>query len=210
VIPRKPADPEWRLLRGLATACLAVQGRGGSWATAAEEYAGLAGRADTCKGRAAYAVLGGLLDFHRRHASATVRLKASPGGTPACAYRVAGVDPGAARPGDTVGIELSGTYFDDAELLRYGSVFIGGKRLEGPPVLRSASGDGLVLSAVLPALDGYPKTVDVVVTYGGLEVRKPNALTVLPPAVLPSPGEVSGPPQGVLPLGPLPAHHPGP
>jgi hypothetical protein len=209
-IPQASADPEWRLLRALATACLAVQGKGGSWNTAAKDYADLAGKADTCKGRAVYAVLGGLLDFRRRHPDATVQLKASSGGTPACVYRIAGVDTATARPGDTVGIELRGTYFDHAELLLFGSVFIGGKQLDGQPVLRSGSGDELVLSAVVPALDGYPKTVDVVVRYCAVEVRLPNAFTVVAPAVLPSPGVPSGTPQGVLPLGPLPAHLAGP
>ncbi|WP_405874604.1 hypothetical protein [Streptomyces sp. NBC_00005] len=213
VIPPTSTDPEWRLLRALATACLAVQGRGGSWDTAAKEYADLAGKADTCKDRAAYAVLGGLLDFHRRQPGATVRLKASSGGTPACAYRIAGVDTGGdggAQPGDTVAIELRGTYFDHAELLRFGSVFIGGQQLAGPPVLRSERGDTLVLSAVVPSLGGYPRSVDVVVRYGSTEARLKDAFTVLAPAVVPSPGGPSGTPQGMFPLGPLAAHLPRP
>ncbi|MFF4253280.1 hypothetical protein ACFY1L_18935 [Streptomyces sp. NPDC001663] len=208
VIPPVSADPEWRVLRALAAACLAVQGKGGSWETAAREYTALAGKADTCKGRAAYAVLGGLLDFHRQHPDATVQLQASSGGTPACVYRIAGVDRNEAQPGDTVGIELRGTYFDHAELLRYGSVLIGGKQLPGPPVPRSESGDEVVLSAVVPALDGYPKTVDVVVRYGAVEVRLEDAFTVVAPNVLPSPSVPSGTPQGMLPFGPLPAHLP--
>lgn len=213
VIPGTPADPEWRVLRALATACLAVQGHGGSWDTAAKEYTGLAGKAGTCKGRAAYTVLGGLLNFHRHHPGATVQVKASSGGTPACAYRVAGADTGGdgtAQPGDTVGIALRGTYFDHAELLRFGSVFIGGQQLAGPPVLRSRAGDGLVLSVLVPSLGDYPRSVDVVVRYGTTEARLKDAFTVVAPAALPSPGLPSGTPQGVLPLGPLPAHLPGP
>ncbi|MFF4506011.1 hypothetical protein [Streptomyces sp. NPDC001401] len=247
VIPSVSADPEWRVLRALATACLAVQGRGGSWDTAAREYTVLAGRIDACKGRAAYAVLGGLLDFHRQHPGATVQLKTSSRGTPACAYRIAGVDTGGdgeAQPGDTVAIELRGTFFDHAELLRFGSVFIGGQQLAGPPVLRSQTGDELVLSAVVPSLcgaaapqrgagncatshdgpagdrlpiaahpaehsGGYPQSVEVVVRYGNTEARLKNAFTVAAPTV-PSPEAPSGTPQGVLPLGPLPAHLPGP
>jgi hypothetical protein len=206
VIPVVSSDPRWRLLRALATACLAVQGKGGgSWETASREYTALAGKADTCKGRAAYAVLGGLLDFHRRHPDAGVRLWAPSGGTPACAYRVAGVDRSQAQPGDTVGIELRGVCFDPAELPRYGSVLIGGRQVPGPPVPRFGSGDELVLSAVVPALDRYPRNVDVVVRYGAVEVRLEDALTVVAPEVLPSPGVPSGPPQGMLTLGPLPA-----
>ncbi|MER6418939.1 hypothetical protein [Streptomyces sp. NPDC001137] len=244
LIPTASTDPEWRLLHALATACLAVQGEGGSWATATKEYAALAGKADTCKGRAAYAVLGGLLDFHRQHPEATVQLKTASGGTPACTYRIAGVDTGsdgAAQPGDTITIELRGTFFDHAELLRFGSVFIGGQQLAGPPVLRSQTGDELVLSAVVPSLCGAatafrgagncatshngaadairPDTtppaegpVDVIVRYGTTEARLKNALTVVAPAVAssPPPEAPSGPPQGMLPLGPLPTHPPGP
>lgn len=212
VVPAASADPQWRVVRALATACLAVQGRGGSWDGAAEEYTGLAGKTDTCKGRAAYAVLGGLLDFHRLHPGATVRLHAS-GGTPACAYRVAGVDTGGdgeAQPGDPVAIELRDICFDPSELPRFGNVFIGGQQLAGPPVQRARAGDRLVLSAVVPSLGGYPRSVDVVVRYGTTEARLKDAFTVVAPAALPSPGVPSGSPQGVLPLGPLPAHLPGP
>ena len=162
VIPTASANPEWRLLHALATACLAAQGEGGSWATAAKEHAALAGKTATCKGRAAYAVLGALLDFHRQHPGATVQLKATSGGTSACAYRIVGVDTGGdgeAQPGDTITIDLRGTFFDPSELLRFGSVFIGGQQTDGPPVLRSQTGDGLVLSAVVPPLNGLSKSL---------------------------------------------------
>ncbi|MGW2564761.1 hypothetical protein [Streptomyces sp. NPDC001537] len=234
VIPTASTDPEWRLLHALATACLAAQGEGGSWATATKEYTALAGKTDTCKGRAAYAVLGGLLDFHRQHPGTTVQLKPSSGGTPACTYRIAAVDTGddgKAQPGDTITIELRGTFFDHAELLRFGSVFIGGQQTAGPPALRSQAGDGLVLSAVVPSLCGATPafrgagncatshngaadnhTADVVVRYGNTEARLKNALTVAAPAAAssPPPEAPSGPPQGMLPLGPLPAHPAGP
>ncbi|MFI6563210.1 hypothetical protein [Streptomyces sp. NPDC050534] len=213
VIPVTSADPEWRVLRALATACLTVQGRGGGWNTLGKDHADLAGKVRTCKGRAAYAVLGGLLDFHRRHPGGTVRLTASPGTAPACAYRIAGVDTGGAgtaRPGGTVAVELRDTYFDQAELPRFGSVSIGGRQLAGPSVPRSRSGDRLVLAVVVPSLDRYPRTVDVAVRYGGTEVRLKNAFTVTAPAVVPSPGVPSGTPQGVLTLGPLPVDPSGP
>ncbi|MGY6020813.1 hypothetical protein [Streptomyces spinosirectus] len=213
VIPVASADPEWRVLRALATACLTVQGRGGSWHTLNKDHADLAGKLGTCKGRAAYAVLGGLLDFHRRHPGATVRLTAPSGTAVACAYRMAGVDAGGdgtAQPGDTVTVELRDTYFNQAELPLFGSVFIGGRQLAGPPVPRSGSGDRLVLSAVVPSLDRYPRTVDVAVRYGGTEVRLKNALTVTAPTAVPSPSVPSGTPQGVLTLGPLPVDPSGP
>ncbi|MES5822449.1 hypothetical protein [Streptomyces sp. RG80] len=212
VIPGTPADDEWRLLRGLASACLAVQGKGGSWETAARDFAVLAGRSDTCKGRAAYTVLGGLLDFHRRHPGATVRLRAASGAPPACAYRIARVDAGddgQARAGETVGVELAGTYFDHGELLRDGRVFVDGRELDGPPVLGSRAGDRLLLNVVVPVVEGLPKVVDVAVRFGGVEVRAKDALSVVAPApVVSGPGAPSGSvaPQGVLPLGPLPAH----
>ncbi|NNN38110.1 hypothetical protein HLK59_48990, partial [Streptomyces sp. S3(2020)] len=216
VIPRTPADDEWRLLRGLASACLAVQGRGGSWETAARDFAALAGKSDTCKGRAAYTVLGGLLDFHRRHPTATVRLQAASGAAPACAYAIAGVDAGddgQARPGETVAVELAGTYFDHAELLRDGRVFIDGRQLEGPPVLASEAGDHLVLNVVVPVVEGLPKAVDVAVRFGGVEVRAEDAFTVVAPAPTVSESATPGAsvaPQRVFPLRPFPAHRPGP
>ncbi|MEU1275421.1 hypothetical protein [Streptomyces sp. NPDC005799] len=225
VVPAASADPEWRVLRALATACLAVQGRGGGWATAADDYGALAGKVGTCKGRAAYAVLGGLLELHRLHPHATVRLKASSSSAPACAYRIAGVDTEVAQPGDTVGIELHGTCFDPAELPRFASVSIGGRALPVPPVLRSVSGDEVVLSAVVPVLASYPASVDVVVRYGSTEARLKDAFTVVAPTVtVPSPGQSSPPPEGarppagpgsrtperVFPLRPLPAHLPRP
>ncbi|MFI7404513.1 hypothetical protein ACIBW9_29235 [Streptomyces sp. NPDC049541] len=233
LIPTASTDPEWRLLHALATACLAARGEGGSWATATKEYAALAGKTDTCKGRAAYAVLGGLLDFHRQRPEATAQLKMASGG-PACTYRIATVDTGddgKAQPGDTITIELRGTFFDHAELLRFGNVFIGGQQLAGPLVLRSQAGDELVLSAVVPSLCGAPApqrgagncatshngaadelAVDVIVRYGHTEARLKNAFTVAAPAASPSPSPEasSGPPQGMLPLGPLPAHPAGP
>lgn len=221
LIARQSADADWRLLRGLASACLAVQGKGGSWETAARDFAALSGRADTCKGRAAYTVLGGLLDFHRRHPAATVRLESSSGGTPACAYGIAGVDTGGdgeARPGETVGVSLAGTYFDPAELLRDGRVFLDGRQVDGPLSLASRTGDRLVLNVVVPMVEGLPKAVDVVVRFGGVEVRAEDAFTVVAPAPVISesgtPAASSGTPavsvspQGVFPFGPLPAHRP--
>ncbi|SDP49693.1 hypothetical protein SAMN04487981_12475 [Streptomyces sp. cf386] len=213
-IPSTPADAEWTLLRGLATACLAVQGEGGSWQQAVRDHAAMADRADTCKGRAAYAVLGGLLDFHRRHPGATVRLKpTSSGTTAACGYRIAGVDTGGdgqARPGETIGIELADVYFDPAELVRDGVVSIGGQEVPWVPTL---VGRRPVLSVVVPVME--PGPVDVALRYTGTEVHMPTAFTVTAPDVVQEPSTGTGPntspaPQGVLPLGPLPAHHPGP
>ncbi|MGW5469610.1 hypothetical protein [Streptomyces chartreusis] len=175
VIPRLTADGDRALLRGLASACLAVQGEGGDWAQAVRDHAASAGGGDSCKGRAAHAVLGGLLDFRRRHPGASVRLKPASGGPPACGYRIAGVDTGGdgtALPGETIGIELADMYFDPAELLRSGGVTIGGQDVPVP-------GDRGVLSVVVPAL--APGPVDVAVRYGGTEVRLPRAFTVALP-----------------------------
>jgi hypothetical protein len=207
------------VLRALATACLAVQGRGGDWDGVAKEHAALAGKVNTCKGRAAYTVLGALLDFHRRHPGTTVRPRTPSGGAPACAFRIVAVDTAEAQPGDTVGIEVRGMYFDPAELLRFGSVSIGGQPLPGPLVARSGSGDALVLSAVVPAPAACPRSVDVVVRYGTALARLTNAFTVTAPtAALPSPGPSqpasddpgSGTPEGMFPFRPLPAHLPRP
>lgn len=208
VIPRTTTDAEWTLLRGLATACLAVQGEGGSWKQAVREHAALADAADTCKGRAAYAVLEGLLDFHRRHPESTVRLKPSTSGPPACSYRIAGVDTGGdgeARPGETIGIELADAYFDPAELLRDADVTIGEQQVPGVPVLKSESGDRLVLSVVVPALEAGP--ADVTVRHAGIEVRLPIAFTVTAPDVVlePTPGSDASAPAEVT-YGPPTTH----
>ncbi|MFE6620941.1 hypothetical protein [Streptomyces sp. NPDC057740] len=215
VIPRTTTDADWTLLRGLSSACLAVQGEGGSWKQALRERAALADAADTCKGRAAYAVLDGLLDFHRRHPAATARLKPAPSGTPAaCAYRISGVDTGGdgeAKAGEVIGIELADAYFDPAELLPGAVVSVGGRQVPGVPVLTSVAGGRLVLSVVVPALE--PGRVEVVVRQAGTDVRLPGAFTVTAVDVVPEPSPsappqllgASLPPQGMLPLGPLPA-----
>ncbi|MEU6531869.1 hypothetical protein ABZ869_22105 [Streptomyces sp. NPDC046928] len=179
---------EWTLLRALASACLAVQGEGGDWEQAGRDHAALAGRAQSCKGRAAYAVLGGLLDFHRRHPGATVRLRTPAGGAPACGYRIAGVDTGGdgtARPAEVIGVELADVYFDPAELPRAATVTVGGRQVPGAPLLGPRSGGTVVLSVVVPALG--PGPVDVSVRYGTDEVRLPQAFTIAPPDVLPDP-----------------------
>ncbi|MGW4542668.1 hypothetical protein ACWEOP_32990 [Streptomyces chartreusis] len=175
VIPRLTTDGDRALLRGLASACLAVQGEGGDWAQAVRDHAASAGGGDSCKGRAAHSVLGGLLDFRRRHPGASVRLKPASGGPPACDYRIAGVDTGGdgtAAPGETIGIELADPYFDPAELPSEGGVSIGGQ--EAP--VRT---DRAVLSVVVPAL--APGPVEVTVRYGGTEARLPMAFTVALP-----------------------------
>ncbi|MGW4084454.1 hypothetical protein ACWEGS_15585 [Streptomyces sp. NPDC004822] len=190
---------EWRLLRALASACLAVQGQGGDWEQAGRDHAALAGRAQSCKGRAAYAVLGGLLDFHRRHPGATVRLRTPAGGAPACGYRIAGVDTGGdgtARPGEVIGVELADVYFDPAELPRAATVTVGGRQVPGVPVLGPRSGGAVVLSVVVPALG--PGPVDVSVRYGSGEVRLPRAFTVAAPDVPPDPEPEQEPDPGAV------------
>ncbi|WP_217207390.1 hypothetical protein [Streptomyces sp. AC550_RSS872] len=189
VIPRTTADAEWTLMRGLASACLAVQGEGGSWKQAVQDHAALADGAGSCKGRAAYAVLGVLLDFHRRHPEATVRLRPSPSGTPAaCGYRISGVDTGGdgeAKPGEVIGIELADAYFDPAELLRGAVVSVGGQHVAAVPVLTSVAAGRLVLSVVVPALE--PGPADVTVQHAGIETRMPTAFTVTAPGTVPEP-----------------------
>ncbi|MEU9556651.1 hypothetical protein [Streptomyces fumanus] len=178
-----PPTGDWRVLRGLAEGCLAVQGRGGDWAAAAREHAALAGRLDTCKGRAAYAVLDGLLRFHRRHPGATVRPAAPSGGAAACAYGVTGADAGedgTVRPGEVVRVHLRDAYFDPAELLRDGSVSVGGVPVPGRPVAAGGSGDRLTLSVLVPPLPADPATpVDVRVRLGAVEAVLEGAFRVV-------------------------------
>ncbi|MEU1055995.1 hypothetical protein ABZ397_26025 [Streptomyces sp. NPDC005876] len=170
------------MLRGLAEGCLAVQGRGGDWEAAAREHAALAGRLDTCKGRAAYAVLDGLLRFHRRHPGATARLAAPSGGGTACAYGITGADAGedgTVRPGETVRVHLRGAYFDPAELPRDGGVSVGGVPVPGPPVVAARSGDRLTLAVLVPALPADPAApVDVRVRLGAAEAVLEGAFRI--------------------------------
>jgi hypothetical protein len=210
-IPRPAVGDGWRVLRGLAHACLAVQGRGGSWKVAELDHAALAGAVNTCKGAAAQRVLAGLLAFHRARPSGTARLTSAPDtAPPACSCAIASVDAGddgEARPGETIRIELRGTYFDHAELLREGTVLIGGQRAAGPLLALPGSGpaagsqgDGLVLAAVVPALGaGHPRSVDVVVRYAAVEVVKKTAFRVVGPEAggpTGSPGPGSSHPPG--------------
>ncbi|KUN77167.1 hypothetical protein [Streptomyces griseoruber] len=196
-IPRASVGDDWKVLRGLAHACLAVQGReSGGWAAAERDRAALTGVLNTCKGRAAERVLAGLLAFHRSRPSATARLTAAPvTAAPACAYAIASVDVGGdgeARPGDPIRIELRGTYFDHAELLREGTVLVGGRPAAGPLHAVAQSGDGLVLAAVVPdlGLGAAQGSVGVTVSvrYATTEAVKVNAFRVPGP-------EVSGPTQ---------------
>ncbi|MEU1182081.1 hypothetical protein ABZ464_31485 [Streptomyces sp. NPDC005820] len=192
LIPRASVGDDWKVLRGLAHACLAVQGRESSgWAAAERDRAALAGRLNTCKGRAAERVLAGLLAFHRERPSATARLTATPASAaPACAYAIAAVDVGGdgeARPGDPVRIELRGTYFDHAELLREGTVLVGGRPAAGPLHAVAQSGDGLVLSTAVPDLGRGAAQgsvgVTVSVRYATTEAVKVNAFRVPGPEI---------------------------
>lgn len=212
-VPEGAAGDEWTLLRALSSACLAVRGEGGDWEQASRDHAALAGAVQSCKGRAAYAVLGGLLDFHRRNPGTTVRLRPSAGGTPACGYRITGVDTGGdgtARPADVIGIELTDPYFDPAELPGAATVTVGGRQVPGAPLLGPRGGGTVVLSVVVPALD--PGTADVTVRYGDTEVRLPQAFTVPPPPTAPTgpdPAPDAGPAQEGETEGPAGGEAPG-
>ncbi|WP_326724177.1 hypothetical protein OHT59_37100 [Streptomyces sp. NBC_00243] len=196
------AEAGWQVLRGLANACAAVQGQGGSWAAAASDHAAAAGGLSTCKERAAYAVLGGILEFHRQHPSATVPLPSSPPGKDACDFGIAAVnvvDRTEARPGDAVTIEVHDTYFDHGELRDNAAVLIDGVLLETGQVLVSGSGDRAVVCVAAPSLGTgrYPKSVSVTVRYGDSATRE-NAFTL----VAPDPEESPGPPASVCPQAP--------
>ncbi|MFF1680610.1 hypothetical protein ACFVYG_31810 [Streptomyces sp. NPDC058256] len=196
------AEAGWQVLHGLANACAAVQGQGGSWAAAASDHAAAAGGLSTCKERAAYAVLGGILEFHRQHPSATVPLPSSPPGKDACGFGIAAVnvvDRTEARPGDAVTIEVHNTYFDHGELRDNAAVLVDGELLETGQVLVSGSGDRAVVCIAAPSLatGRYPKSVSVTVRYGDSATRE-NAFTL----VAPDPEEYPGPPASVCPEAP--------
>ncbi|WP_196217922.1 hypothetical protein [Streptomyces blattellae] len=211
LIPAEPPDDDWRAVRALAEACKAVQGQGGDWDTAAADYAALRGRLTGCKGRAAYAVLGEVLRFHRQHPSTTVRLTPSEAdGGDVCDFRVVAVDVGGdgeATPGDTITVRVGGIYFDKRELLSAtGAVTIAG--VPAQPAAQQDHGaeprDQLTFVVVVPVPPTvtYPQSADVSVTYGGTAALE-GAFTLVAPGTTdsasPSPVESSGTPSSSIP-----------
>ena len=116
---------------------------------------------------------------------------------------------GEAAPGDTISVELRGAYFDTAELLRDGSVFIGGQQVVQPLKIVSASGERIVVSVVVPGTGTGPgpgagpgtgpgagsspgagagvgpsvsaRPVDLLVRYGTAEAVRKDAFLLVPP-----------------------------
>ncbi|GAA4022610.1 hypothetical protein GCM10022232_79560 [Streptomyces plumbiresistens] len=184
----KAKEPEWQVLRGLASACAAVQGQGGSWDTATADYSRTQGELTSCKGLAAYEVLGNILEFHRRHPSATVQLKGSKGagGGAACAFRVASVNVEKAKPGDTIRITFEGIHFGltKQEVEQIDVTITDGdqeaEHLGDQPELEP--GGPVLLDVVVPKLKTgpYPKTVSITATYGPSATLN-SAFTVLAP-----------------------------
>ncbi|MEU9333645.1 hypothetical protein AB0D49_10865 [Streptomyces sp. NPDC048290] len=191
-VPAAADDPEWQVLRGLASACLAVQGRHGDWDTARQARDAVAD-AETgdgsCKGRAALAVLDGLLEFQRRHPGRSAVLGSATETAPACAFTIASVDSGSAvavRPGERVRTGLSGAFFDVAELAVGGEVLV-----DGHPVTVTPEGPDTV-TFVVPALTGLPRTVGVTVRYGGVAAVLEGAFGVVPAGPGSGPGSEPG------------------
>ncbi|WP_406461537.1 hypothetical protein OH768_41180 [Streptomyces sp. NBC_01622] len=192
-IPAGPPSVDWRVLRGLAEACKAVQGQGGDWDLAASDYAALQGRLKGCKSGAAYTALGGILRFHGQHPSTTVKLKAStPGGGGAvCRFRIgsvkAGAD-GAAKPGDTITVTVGDLYFDKVELLGGASTMtIAGTPADLPghdPDPTTEPPDQLTFEVVVPdpGPGSYGHKVAVSLSHnGGKPVTLKNAFTLVAP-----------------------------
>ncbi|MGX9891449.1 hypothetical protein [Streptomyces sp. NPDC002276] len=194
-----PADLDhnkdnWRVLRGLAEACKAVQGQGGDWDLAASDYAALQGKLKGCKGSAAYTALGGILRFHGQHPSTTVKLKASAagGGGAVCRFRIdsvhAGAD-GAAKPGDTITVTVGGIYFDKAELLGGASTMtIADVPADLPgddpdPTTEPPDQETFEVVVPDPGPGGYGQKVTVSLSHnGGTPVTLKNAFTLTAPA----------------------------
>ncbi|MFP3992729.1 hypothetical protein U9R90_35680 [Streptomyces sp. E11-3] len=193
----KALDNRWRVLRGLMAACLAAQGQGGSWDTAAADYAIVKGRTpDTCKGRAALSTLRELVGFHDTYPQATTRLVVPSSGGQACALRITGVSADGSttvRPGNEALIELSGAYFNAPDANAF--VTVGGKDLDAQPRRLPRNGDRLAYAFEVPELGaGYPKTVDVVISVGGVTLTERGALTVEEPE--PEPDAAQSPASG--------------
>lgn len=197
VIEAQPDNPQWQVLRGLAHACLGLQGQGGDWNGAAQLYAATEGAVDTCKGRAARVVLGDALRFHRQHPSTTVRLQSSAGssGANVCNFRISSVSAGAAgavKAGERVTIEVSGAYFSPSDLISV-NVLFDEERSFGGFEIGSQTGDSFSFTAEIPPFDTYPRTVDVTVQYGS-EATLKDAVTVLDPNASGSSPEVPSSP----------------
>ncbi|MEU6350274.1 hypothetical protein ABZ896_13185 [Streptomyces sp. NPDC047072] len=181
------ADPAWQVLSGLAHVCLAVQGQsGGTWDKAAEHYAAAKGGADTCKGQAAYAVLGDLLRFHRQHPSATDELSGSDqtGGKAVCTFRIVKATPAEVKAGDQITVQVSGAPFSPEDLVSVsvGNFLVGGAQ---PPdgltfVEGSQSKDRFSFTTTVPSFATYPRIVDVWMKYG-VEDTLEKAFTVVDP-----------------------------
>ncbi|MDX3077327.1 hypothetical protein [Streptomyces sp. MI02-7b] len=187
-IPQEESlPPNWMVLRGLAHACLAIQGFGG-WHLAAEDYAALTGRLNGCKFLAAYDALGRLLAFHRAHPGVTVRPRTSDGGAAACDFAIESVDAGGssqAYPGATVRLELHGAFFYPTSLRTNGEILLDH---DLSPAIQTLewSGDRITVTFLAPeGLDSYPQTFDVTVRYMKTEITAPDALTILDPASVP-------------------------
>ncbi|GGT37253.1 hypothetical protein GCM10014713_33750 [Streptomyces purpureus] len=204
-IPDDPEDFEgtghsepkaWDVLRGLAEACMAIQGKGGSWQEAARAYEGVpGGRPATCKGRAAYEVLGRLLRWHREHPGATTTLRKPSGGgsAPACRWHIVRLDAGGdavARPGETVRVEMRGAYFDYGDAYKGVVVHLGGRNVDMTEPLWM-SGDRMTVTFRVP--EGTPpgrRTVRVLGTYPAAVERILTIESAEGP-VSPSPSEPS-------------------
>ncbi|MFE4667729.1 hypothetical protein ACFRI7_30835 [Streptomyces sp. NPDC056716] len=223
-VPETSDDPEWQVLRGLASACLAAQGRGGDWDTARLARDAAAG-VGSCKGRAALAVLDGLLEFERLRPAQTARLGAKSQGPAqtraACDFGIAAVDAGDAgggvvRAGERVVITLRGVFFDVRELALGGEVLVGGRAVTPAPegvAPGVAAGVpvgsvGSTVSVVVPEMEGYPRVVGVSVRYGGGEAVVEGVLSVVGggPGASPGPSPGSSPGSGT---GSLPGSLPG-
>ncbi|MGP4010034.1 hypothetical protein [Streptomyces sp. 4N124] len=206
LIPAEPPDDDWRVVRALAEACKAVQGQNGDWDTAAADYAALRGRLTGCKARAAYAVLGEVLRFHRHHPSAAVPLTPSTDkGNDVCDFRIVSVDVGGdgeAKPGDTITVRVGGIHFDKRELLgTTGVVTVAG--LPALPAPQQDHGieprDQLTFEVVVPVPPPgtCPRSADVSVAYGGTATLD-DAFTLVAPGTTssagPSPVESSATP----------------
>lgn len=194
VIEAQPdkTDAAWQVLRGLAHACLALQGRsGGTWDEAAEYYAAAHGGAGTCKGRAAYAVLGDLLRFHRQQPSVTARLSGSDetGGAAVCTFRIARATPAEVKAGEQITVQVSGAPFSPEDLISVQDFLVGGEKpLDGLTFVEgSQSGDRFSFTTTVPSFAGYPRTADIWMKYGVADTLE-KALTVVDPnPTVPSP-----------------------
>jgi hypothetical protein len=176
---RRPSEKDaWTVLDGLTQACLAFQGKGGSWASAEGAYSDLGDYNPVrCKDRAAYRLLGQVIGYHRDRPNGVLGTSGAAHGPSVCHWRIASVDAGGdavAQPGDEVTVRIADAWFDQDELSAQSTmrIFVGDIRVE--QILRSGQEGSLTTVVFALPTEGFGTseetlTLTLTVGYSGTE-----------------------------------------